>query len=80
MGISTIGDHWPGKGPAREPAREPASLDRTRVCARTNKTRHARKQDALTHLRSLAKAQPDADLGVYVCRTCFSWHVGNKTD
>jgi len=83
----TVGDlaGWPGAPkPKPEPAisingvtQDPSHWDTSRpTCEKTGKIRYPNRRAAEAHQHSLAARNPEAVLSVYICKSCYSWHVG----
>lgn len=83
MGLVTLGDLWPGREdrdrPTWSPPAEGGPLPDPvpKLCPKTGKIRHPRKIMAERQLAEVQGRSPDETLQVYVCRWCYSWHVGH---
>lgn len=77
-GLGTLRDVWPGQEPRSwSPPPEVPLQPNPALCPATGKFRHPRKVEALTQLEALMDKSPDELMAVYVCKHCFSWHVGH---
>lgn len=82
MSLCTLGDLWPQgiTGTPKDPPPGAAGVVEAEappvLCAYSGKVPYGRKKDAMAHMRSLACKNPDCLLNVYVCKWCYSWHVG----
>jgi hypothetical protein len=80
MGLMTLRDVWPGVERATSwspPAEGQPLQPKPERCPKTHKIRYPRKVEALCALEALRFDSPHEDLAVYVCKSCFSWHVGH---
>lgn len=80
MGFATFRDVWPGTPPPAPFVPEPEKplQPSPPLCPATGKIRYARQSEARQHRRDLEQSShyTEQALAVYVCRECYSWHVG----